>query len=106
MTGSPQADDLTPDERHVANELAFALLRDAFNDLAVHLTYDGATLDALLVLEARVESSLDLALLGRSDRPRPEVGARAVHMVRTFLRDTHDRIEHEMKSRMMPVTRA
>lgn len=100
MTASAQTDDLGPEELHVAHELAFALLRDAFHDLAVHLTYDGATLDALLVLEARVESSLELALLARGERPRDAVSAYAARMVRRVLRDAHERIESDLGDRM------
>lgn len=100
MTAEPQTSALDPGDLHVAHELAFAMLRDAFHDLAVHLTYDGATLDALLVLEARVESSLELALLARGERPRSAVGAHAARMVRAVLREAHDRIEREVAGRL------
>lgn len=81
--------DFTEREVALATELAFLALRDAFDALAAHLTLDGANPDALLVLEARVEMSLERAIQAREDELRPEIGAHAAGLVRTIIREAH-----------------
>lgn len=94
-------DDFNERELHVAQELAFAVLREAFNDLASHLTFDGSmSPDSLQTLEARLEGAIERAVAVRTDDVHPKVRAHGHEQVRAVLRDAHAKVLREHSGRL------
>lgn len=95
------ADELNEGELRVAQELAFAVLREAFHDLAAHLTFDGGmTPESLAILEGRLEAALARAVDARAEPVHPKVGVHGVRQVRQVLRDAHAKVLREHSGRL------
>lgn len=88
-------------ELRVAQELAFAVLREAFHELAAHLTFDGnMTPDSLRMLEGRLEAALERAVAARAEAVHPRVSAHGARQVRDVLQDAHAKVLREHSGRL------
>ena len=85
--------DLDDRELAIAMELAFLMLEETFGHLATHLTLDGATPDALIVLNARLEASLERVVGEYGQDLRAEIGAYALDRVRKVVLRAHSATE-------------